>query len=623
MKAYLIDPKKTLGSIVTAIRFFNALRSELEQYVEVVSLCSENVLKSVQFTDNDVLIIFNRPDNNYDSLITEVLTRGINTNTEVIPVALDRDTRTPHTLISTRQSFDVVDQINLRSLTSSSLETIAVVLARVVVVKLKPNLSRTRMCFFLSHRRADGEIFAATLYRELCIRAEHTFRDLTEVLVGEDAQEVIERNLCKSDVVLFLDTPKAGESKWVARELQLALALNIPIVWIKVGLVDGRSELPVRPAREPHLHLGDLSSSDKTLNPEVIESIIETAFKVCMESGHNVFDRINRLKSVISFEGANIIELDQKNLIYEVQLPRRGFRYPQRPMTHLVQFYGRHPEDSDIQLFDKNIQAMGYIAHPKHGHLVDAALLLAPSQGTCIKNFSPGFFYVDSADEYLTNIHKYISVPPRNGNKKNGVIISGSFPMCGPIYQQNLTTAIHALTQAILDCGGRVIFGGHPTFQPLIFDLAKRRCPYDYKEAIRLYISKYFVSDKEIETFKQYSTVIPTKIIDGNREKSLTVMRQAMINDENALGLVALGGRSKPNGTLSGVDEEIEMALRKNLPVYLIGSCGGRVSEIASELDSQGWVKIINNMNTLENRELLLSLDYTTLALKILDRLGL
>ena len=54
------------------------------------------------------------------------------------------------------------------------------------------------------------------------LSARHTgrvFRDLVEIQVGEPAQEKIDEELARADVLVFFDTPKAGESTWVAHEL--------------------------------------------------------------------------------------------------------------------------------------------------------------------------------------------------------------------------------------------------------------------------------------------------------------------------------------------------------------------------------------------------------------------
>ncbi len=91
------------------------------------------------------------------------------------------------------------------------------------------------MHLFLSYRRADGEGVTAQIGNALVIRHEHTFRDLVDIQVGEVAQERIDDALAKADVVVFVDTPKAGESDWIAKELAIALGRHVPVLWLKVG----------------------------------------------------------------------------------------------------------------------------------------------------------------------------------------------------------------------------------------------------------------------------------------------------------------------------------------------------------------------------------------------------
>lgn len=95
-----------------------------------------------------------------------------------------------------------------------------------------------------------------------------------------------------------------------------------------------------------------------------------------------------------------------------------------------------------------------------------------------------------------------------------------------------------------------------------------------------------------------------------------------MILDHEATCVVVIGGKTNRPDTPPGVDEEIELARKLNLPIFLIGATGGRASEIASELDRKDWRENLNDFSAEINHELMVSLDFHALANKVLDKIG-
>jgi len=158
-----------------------------------------------------------------------------------------------------------------------------------------------------------------------------------------------------------------------------------------------------------------------------------------------------------------------------------------------------------------------------------------------------------------------------------------------------LLNAIHAFTQAVFDRGGIVIFGAHPTFQHLIFDKAKQRRPYDYVQAVKMYISLHFVTMVVVDESRNNATVMEINAVNNDRAENLTAMREAMIHDEEAVCMVVMGGKTKRPNIAPGVDEEIGIAKAFNLPVFLVGSTGGRTAELAAGCEAEDWRDKLNN----------------------------
>lgn len=631
-----MDYRLTLGNsnIQEASDFYKSSCDELEKHVEMTAIRNENVLLTTIPTDEDVLAFFNRTDQMYSKEFLDFLKEVLKTKCAIFPIAITKAHQSPPGLIAKVQSYDISEQLRQRKLTNAQIETVAVAFTRTIVAQLQPTLTKDNMYLFLSYRRSDGEKIAAGFHDELRVRMRDTFRDINHVLVGDDAQEVIMQNLRKSDAVIFFDSPMCGESKWVALELRTALAMNVPIVWVKVGprRKEERADLIVKPSGEPHFDLPEIDINACNIDSVFVDQVIHKAFEISREYAMQVFTHLRRIKEM-EYKGAiSLSLLSRQSMMYEVKFPRpRRFRYCERPIIHVLGLFGRNPHATDKKQFIETVQQLGYIPHQNHGYnYYDLSLMLVPSASQYgVTSVVEQDQLVDSCDEYVTSLENYVrSLSKPVDVSGRAVIISGAFPDCEPEHQQHMTDAVHAFSQAILDRGCKIIFGAHPTFQHLIFNMARQRRPGDYKEAVHMYVSRHFVSDALIEESRQFARITPIDKVEDDkpevsRAKSLTAMRTTMIQDEEAVCMVVIGGKSNRPDIPPGVDEEIEIAKKTGLQVFLVGSAGGRTAELASEYETLCWSNKLNNMSAELNHELLVSIDYQVLASKILDHMGM
>jgi hypothetical protein len=559
-------------------------------------------------------VVFNRPDQNYEAYITRFIAKSLRSNATILSVAAIKEERRPLGLIENRQSFDVVEQLRQRGLAPSQVRTIATVFARQILATLKPTLSVEPMHLFLSHRRLDGEEIAASFYKGLVVATQTVFRDLCDVRVGEDAQHVIDQRLRESDAVLFLDTPKSGESPWIARELSIALSLQLPVVWVRLGPDAGRSALAVRPSGRPHFEFPALDPAIDEVSQEVLETIVHQVFDIHRrDSVDRVLGQIELLQMIADEQGFELRQIDVPRMLFSLRLPRAVSRYRQRPLIHLLQFFGRMPTRKDFDAFPGCAKEVGYGPDPNHGPHYDSAVMLAPipSQKSAIL-WDCGV-HTDSIDDYLAQFQ-----PITSKGAGRRLVISGAFADCEPDFQQSMSRAVHAFASAALVDGVGVSFGAHPTFQFLIFDLARRLRPHDYVEALRMYVSLFFVTTAAVDEFRDRATVFATPADASGREASLTEMRKAMLNDPEAGALVVIGGKTTRGGHVPGVDEEIRLAREANLPVFIVGSVGGRSSELCATMGSAGLVAL-NGLAESDNQDLMNSLEYDRLARVVLD----
>ncbi|MEG9437833.1 TIR domain-containing protein [Edaphobacter sp. HDX4] len=609
--AYLVSPELTLRSSPVATAFFAAIHDTLQEFIGISILRNVTQLLVTEPDAGDAVVIFNREDADYLGPVTQFLQKSVRQGVKVLPVAISAEARRPPAAAGTAQSFDLVEQLRQRALSASQVETIAKVFARQLLSILKPTLVTEPMHLFLSHRRLDGEDLTAAFTRLRTTSTDAAFRDLYDVRMGEDAQEVIDARLAESDAVIFLDTPKAGESPWIAKELRGALQFGLPIVWVRVGSEEDRAPLEVKPADLPHFTLNDVDPLTQEIPVETIEQIVHEAARIHhRDYVDRLFSEFLRLRDIANQNGIQLRQVDPQRMLYCLTLPRTQTRYKQRPLTHLLQLFGRTPTRQDIREFTDCAEAGGYQAHPQHGHHYDSAILLAAIPPRPVPRFDDAGIHTDSISDYVAEIER-VTKPQMHGPKR--IIISGAFPDCEPEFQQNMTAAVHAMAEVALRAGASLSFGAHPTLQFMMFDLAKRVRPDDFRQALRMYVSKFFITEAAVGEFQKNAEVFATDPVGGDRAQSLTAMRRAMLNDPHASALVVIGGKTARGGHIPGIDEEVAIARERRLPVFIFGSVGGRSSEIISRMTPADRVAL-NGQSEAINESFASDLDYSRLA---------
>ncbi|MGN7470681.1 TIR domain-containing protein [Brevibacillus sp. SAFN-007a] len=627
MKVYFIHPVLTIGDSREAVDFFTRCENELRKYTVVVTVDNELVLRNVEVGKDDSLVFFNINHNGdaYSPAVTRLFQQVSNSKTTeeikstVVPIAIGKESRNPQGIFSDVQSFDVIDELRRRGLGPDYLPTVAVALARTIVSRQQPTIYKDKMKFFISHRRSDGEKISAKFCDDLRLMGEKSFRDLFDVQVGENAQEIIESELIQCDAVIFLDTPQTGQSSYIKKELELALSHNVPIIWVKVGGDNGRIPLGIEPHSEPHFSFPEINEDNPDFHPLVLEEIVNKTFEISREAASKVYDQIQRIKDLESY-GVNVQELDRRNLVYRMSIKRTGMiKYTQKPIMHIVQMFGRTPKQEDITSIGAKINQLSYV-HPEWGPFHDTTLLLTPRSVPKSNTISEAFV-MESSDDYVAEIERLsIAHLPKSLEKKK-IVLSGAFPDSDVQFHQKLTDAVYVFTHEILRRRGNLVFGAHPTFQHLIFGKARELVGEESNKYVTMYISEYFLAGYSLTDIGKLCTIIPTKV-EENLEKSLTELRIQMIANNDVSALIVLGGKEKGNGQKPGIDEEIEIAIANGIPVYIIGSVGGRSAQLASKIFNEKKFSGLNNLSIDDNLLLMYGADYRVIADKILSSLN-
>ena len=206
MKVYILAPNSTTNdeeNINKVMDFLKIVEKQLGCYgIEYYRVQKMNYKKCVSKLDNDSIVVaFNGYLDTYYDFLEEALIK----KSKIFPVAFDKENRIPPSIISNKQSFDVYEQLRRRDLSNDYVEIPANVFARKIISECMPTICNENINIFLSHRRLDGEEITASICDTLNVLApeKECFRDIVNVNIGENAQDVIDTALVYSDVLVF------------------------------------------------------------------------------------------------------------------------------------------------------------------------------------------------------------------------------------------------------------------------------------------------------------------------------------------------------------------------------------------------------------------------------------
>ncbi len=580
------------------------------------SRVTEGSLDSCRPHPGDGVVFFNPPRDEHADAVEMLLSEAAHAGAVILPIAMSAEHRRPPGAAGELQSFDVVDHLRRRELSDEQLPIIGAAFAREARGATMPTFARSRLRIFLCHRRSDGETPTAQLGDALLVRHEHVFRDLINIQVGERAQEEIELHLSGADVLVFLDTPDAGESWWVTHELEAALGRNIPVVWVQLESTNiERARLAVKPAAEPHLPIADGELSHVQAGA-LADEILRVASRLGAQHGRTTTQAFRRLKAWATANGAEVEQLDARQQIFQLRHPPITTRtYPLRPASDVLQLFGRAPDESDRASLEQFLAERGMGPHDQQCRAFDAAILLDPT-GTGQQVLGE-WSVTEHPDRFLAYLAP--PKPAESGAPPPRLLLLGAFPT-GDYARDQLTPAVHATATTWFRLGGSIVCGGHPTFVPLLVNAAAAILGGDVaRERLIVYQSEWFAAPAQMQELAEQATVVGTPARES-REASLTVMREAMVADGEAACALAIGGRTDEQGTHTpGIDEEIELTRAHGTPVYLLGAPGGQAALRAERAGTEvePWSSLGNDLTAAGN-ELLADTDEYEHAIELI-----
>lgn len=612
MSLFFCSPELTLKEAKNADLFFNYCKDILNQYVLNISFITSSLkikqILSGNIDKNDIFVFFNSEMGHYEEVFCKLIYKFYDSKCRIWPIATESnpECRMPPEPITKMQSFDVPSRTENRNPLKNNMKAVAQIFARKIIAQTLSPLYRDEVLYFISHRRIDGEHIASKLADELRLltRERNIYRDVVNVAVGEEAQTNIDENLFKSDVVIFLQTQQAQNSKWIMKELCSALVHDIPVLWIQIdnAIYD---KLSIRPGEKPALCYSSGDFDDPEKLEAIAEDIEDKCFNLIMNSSNQVFSYVECLYDLHNLGRITLTYDSNSVLAYGIKYIEKTLdRYSRGEHNHYIQCFGRNPQDEDMSKFVRRIKDTdNFTKYEK--------FFLLSYHGKIDSNKSRENFFEENYENYLANIENVSGNQQKQINKR--IIISGAFPDDDDeIFKNSLIEALMVYSREIIKRGYTLVFGAHPTFQQLIFEASKIYFN-DPKHVIEMHMDNSYIHQYDKEYLENQCTLV---LADG-----LQQMRENMICKNSSELLICLGGKIKDDKSQQGVDIEIKLAQSVGIPVVLVGTVGGRSSEYAYEVLNNGIWTELNNFDSSLNEALFYNINHRLMSKRLLNTL--
>jgi len=214
--------------------------------------------------------------------------------------------------------------------------------------------------------------------------------------------------------------------------------------------------------------------------------------------------------------------------------------------------------------------------------------------------------------------------------------LSGSVPEdegMSDTQRTRILSFVETFAQLVFERGGYLIHGSHPTFtEPLLYAAHVHEKQGGQKDRLILAVSRHWTKNPEDNrptAWRETATVHETPEVLGRdeyetEEKSKVLLRHWMADRCDAV--VVVGGKWwKSVGGRAGVPLELELALQRGLPCFLLGGLGGAARDYVAQ-HPEVLARLKNGLDIEANREICTKEDVASLTqevIKCLERLPL
>jgi hypothetical protein len=408
---------------------------------------------------------------------------------------------------------------------------------------------------FVSYARADGTEIAESIRGALRDAGLFGSMDVYDFPGGELIQREIRDRIERAVITVLVDTKRAEMSRWVADEVEMSVIARVPTLVVSPRSGSGHA------VTTPHF-TWDAADPDGSagavvrLARRILGSRMAFSARV-----HRTLARLARL---------------------------RQWRAPTRATpistlhTHVADLaIALTPERPEI---DDVLRVTQHLSQGQRGMLVagvrpvprtkSAALAVASGRRVCVTHLGKVASAVPGrlADRPLQDVRLFPSAAaPSDPNEQM-------------LAETTLYPFVVSLTQALLDLGGTLVFGGHPSITPLVHKAIE-----DLDGApgrVELHQARLW----------QDSTVLPAEVREGpvfkyvqwhgdaeaKMDANLDDLRSAMISD-SLTAAVFVGGKTEGYiGPRAGIVDEHERfkSLGGHRKTYILGLAGGAARKL-------------------------------------------
>jgi hypothetical protein len=210
--------------------------------------------------------------------------------------------------------------------------------------------------------------------------------------------------------------------------------------------------------------------------------------------------------------------------------------------------------------------------------------------------------------------------------------LSGAVPERNVWAEQALDRAdlefVSMFSALVLQYGGRIVHGTHPTFAPVIVRQAFRHAHSQTDKPVTLVTSELWAKTLDTDDAARYQEVAELLVVkqvgEGGpehletRNTSLALMRTHLLQWMNTL--VAVGGKlHEQDGKMPGVLEEVKLATQRGIATFLIGGMGGMTARLVQDRAQE--LQLHNGLTAEQNAQLQTTQDIASCVSTVLNHL--
>lgn len=414
---------------------------------------------------------------------------------------------------------------------------------------------------FISHAREDGADVANAIRDTLKAAGIGQTVDVHAFSSGDLFQRDIEERIREADLVVLVDSRGAARSEWVARELDMAESYHVPVVAVTPDADAFHHVLEV-----PHVHWGP--------SGDVAAAVLARVRRLL---GRQLAFRARALRVVERLAGLRRWELRPSGPRWRLQ--------PGTPAELYVDAVQARPA---VQ----HVLSLQEVCRSKRGLLVAGVRPIDARTLQGLERAGEPEVRVSWLSTVAARISAQMSIRPLTGKR---VFLSAAMPSDAEeiaLAQHTFRPFIVSLTQALVELGATLVFGGHPSVSPLVH------------ECIRSLVAPGSgrIELHQARAWRGASATVPKEVREGpvfdhvrwhgtgvNPEDDVAALRDAMITSDLDAA-VFVGGRTEgyfgeKHGKPPGIIDEYQRFVDAcpGCPAFVVGLAGGAARQVPVE----------------------------------------